>query len=128
MQLDFEPNTRPTAISAYSERGIQIAGHWYTDHLLLTPGRVVTGWQACPVSELTREHLTLLSAENPEVLILGTGNAIRFPPQRLFADLAANGVGLEVMDTRAACRTFNILLSEERAVAALLYLEIKASQ
>ena len=123
MQLDLDRNIGPTSINAYSELGVQIAGRWYTGHLLLTPGRLLTDWPAVPVTELEHRHLAILSSENPEVLILGTGRRIQFPPRRLFADLAAAGIGLEVMDTKAACRTFNILLSEDRAVVALLYIE-----
>jgi uncharacterized protein len=54
----------------------------------------------------------------PEVVVLGTGAAQRFPPPELARALAATGVGVEVMDTRAACRTYNILASEGRKVAA----------
>ena len=123
MQLSQETDTHRTRIQAYSETGVQIASHWYSTHLLLTGERIIENWRPGPVTELQQSALTQLLTENPEVLILGSGPRIQFPPQKLYAELAEKKIGLEVMDTSAACRTFNILLSEGRAVVAALYIE-----
>jgi uncharacterized protein len=123
MQLNLETDTHRTRIHAYSESGIQIAGQWYTNNLLLTSEQIIENWQPGPVKQLKQSDLAQLFTENPEVLILGSGRHIQFPPQQLYAELAAKKIGLEVMDTEAACRTFNILLSEDRAVVAALYIE-----
>ncbi len=125
MQLNLETDTSQTSIQAYSEAGIQIAGRWYSTSLQLMSNRIIENWQPNPADQLELSDLAQLCAENPEVLILGTGQRIQFPPQKLYAELAAKNIGLEVMGTEAACRTFNILLSEGRAVAAALYLEIQ---
>jgi uncharacterized protein len=63
-----------------------------------------------------------LLAHSPDVLLLGTGSRQKLPPPALYADLAARGIGLEVMDNRAACRTYNLLLGEFREVAVALML------
>ncbi len=123
MQLNLDTNIGANSISAYSEQGIQIAGRWYSENLIITPKKIITNWQAHIVTNLTLEDFKLLLPEQPEVLILGTGKKCLFPPKPLYVQLAAVGTGLEVMDTRAACRTFNILLSEDRAVATALCLE-----
>jgi uncharacterized protein len=123
MQLNQETDTHRTRIQAYSETGVKIAGRWHSTHLLLTGEQIIENWQPGPVTELQQSDLTQLLTENPEVLILGSGPRLQFPPQKLYAELAGNKIGLEVMDTAAACRTFNILLSEDRAVVAALYIE-----
>lgn len=79
---------------------------------------------AAPTLEtLAWDSLTWLHDAPPEVVLLGTGRAQRFPPLQLFRDLAARRIGLEAMSTPAACRTFNILLSEGRNVAAVMLLD-----
>ena len=68
------------------------------------------------------ETLAAIKTHNPEIVLLGTGRRLRFPPAALTRSLAAARVGLEVMDTPAACRTYNILTGERRRVlAALLF-------
>ncbi|MBN1379888.1 MAG: hypothetical protein JXA04_11720 [Gammaproteobacteria bacterium] len=121
MQLHLETTAGRTSISAYSEQGIHIAGRWYSNHLLLTPERILEDRQPVPIASLTSQHLKPLLEEKPEVLILGTGKEVIFPDPKLYAELAADNIGLEVMNTEAACRTFNILLSEKRRVVAVLY-------
>lgn len=71
---------------------------------------------------LVESDLALLLETGPELIVLGTGNKYILPPRDLVFALARRGVGLEVMDTPAAARTFNVLISESRRVAAVLYL------
>ena len=123
MKLDLDPNTNPNTINAYSESGIEIGGKLYINNLLLSDKNIFDNWQANPVNELTLEDFSLLFADKPEVLILGTGANMQFPSKSLYVELASQGIGLEVMDTEAACRTFNVLLSEGRAVAGAMYLD-----
>lgn len=108
------------AIVAYSSAGIQIANQVYRGHLLLTPEQIIDNWPAPAPSELTIDSFARILTYAPEVLILGTGETLEFPPASLNAALAAKRIGLEVMDTQAACRTYNILLTEDRRVAAAL--------
>jgi uncharacterized protein len=69
---------------------------------------------------LAKSHFEFALGFNPEILLLGTGNTIQFPAADLMSLPASRGVGLEVMDTAAACRTFNILVGENRQVVAIL--------
>ena len=80
-------------------------------------------WEIQQFDALTHEAFVRLATLPVEILLLGTGNALRFPHPRLTQPLRDVGIGLEVMDTSAACRTYNILLGEDRRVAAALLIE-----
>ena len=90
----------------------------YRDNLLVTRDRIVTSWAPGGFDRLTEADFTALVALAPEVALLGTGSSLRFPHPRLTRPLVEAGIGLEVMDTPAVCRTFNILAAEGRRVAA----------
>ena len=75
-----------------------------------------------PVESLTIDDLALLIENGPALIVLGTGNQQLLPNRDLMFAMARRGIGLEVMDTPAAARTFNVLVSEGRSVAAVLYL------
>jgi uncharacterized protein len=90
----------------------------YHDNLLVTPERIITGWAPGGFDALSDADFAALAALEPEVALLGTGNALRFPNPRLTRPLIDAHIGLEVMDTPALCRTFNILAAEGRKVAA----------
>src|SRR5262245_4853366 len=86
---------------------------------IVLPDRVVE-WSASRFDTLTAQDFQVLKELGAEIVLLGTGPKQRFPHPRLTAALAQAGIGLEVMDLRAACRTYNILVAEERKVAAAL--------
>jgi uncharacterized protein len=90
----------------------------YRDNILVTPERIATGWTAGGFDTLTEADFAALAELKPEVVLLGTGASLRFPHPRLTRALTDAGIGVEVMDTPAACRTFNILAAEGRRVAA----------
>jgi uncharacterized protein len=92
----------------------------YRGNLVLLPDAVIEGWAPQGFAALTEEDFAGLLAHDPETVLLGTGERQQFPHPRLLQSLAAARVGVEVMDTRAACRTFNILVAEDRRVAAAL--------
>ncbi len=85
---------------------------------LLSGARLDRDWAPGGFEGLDETHLTLLLKDEPELVLLGTGERQRFPAPALLAPLFAAGVGVEVMDSGAACRTYNILLGEGRRVAA----------
>jgi len=106
------------------ERGrIRIGQATYESTLGLTVDQVVTDVEAVPVGELRIGHLEVLLRSNPEVVIVGTGWQPAFADRELLFALARRGIGLEVMDTPAACRTFNILIGEGRRPAALMFID-----
>ena len=95
----------------------------YRDNVLVTPERVVTGWTAGGFDTLSEADFAALVELKPEVVLLGTGASLRFPHPRLTRALTDAGIGVEVMDTPAACRTFNILAAEGRRVVAAVILD-----
>lgn len=93
--------------------------HTITTSVILTPSALIEGWIR-PDDALTLAHLEQILALTPEIIVLGTGMRIRFPAAELLAHCQRQQVGLEVMDTGAACRTYNILASEGRRVCAAI--------
>jgi len=91
--------------------------------IIVTPDTVVADWEPDSFEQLQPAHLERLMHFRPEVVLLGSGNAMRFPGPELLRPLVNSGIGYEVMDTGAACRTYNILAAEGRIVAAGLIVE-----
>lgn len=101
---------------------IVVGNEQYSENIGLLTDTVITRWPELPVPQLDEEYLQPILRHSPELLLLGTGWRTVRPPRELVFALARRGVGLEVMDTPAACRTFNILVGEDRRPAAVLYL------
>ena len=108
-------------IRSVDENGIRIRDDVWTKTIAVTTDTVLDNWEAPAVDALRAEHFESLLAHNPELVILGCGRSQVFPPRELTFAFARRGVGLDVMDTRAAARTFNVLAGEGRRVAAVLY-------
>ncbi len=89
------------------------------NNFALTTDEVIGDWHPSVIQDLTEDDFESLIASNPELILLGTGPNPVFPPRELVFSMARKGIGLEAMDTAAACRTFNILVSEGRRVAAV---------
>lgn len=84
------------------------------------PDRLIEDWPVMSVSQLEIQHFEMLIPYKPEIIILGTGSLHKFPSQPVLSQLTKMGTGIEVMDTKACCRTYNILVEEGRRVAAAL--------
>ncbi len=111
---------RQVPIDAYGNGGFRFAGMSHRGSLICLPGGI-HGWSATDAELLTEDDLALLLVPPVvPVLLLGTGRRQIFPSPTLRAALAKAGIGLEVMDTGAACRTYNVLLAEQRTVSAAL--------
>ena len=80
-------------------------------------------WNCAHFEDLTEEHFTMLAATQPELVIFGSGARLRFPPPAFMRALMQRRIGIETMDTLAACRTYNILAGEGRQVIAALLVE-----
>jgi uncharacterized protein len=108
-------------ISAVGADWVRIGEAEYRQNLIVTPDDVETSWAPAGFAALTEGDYEALLRFRPELVLLGTGATQRFPHPRLLQALTRARVGVDVMDTRAACRTFNILIAEDRrAVAALV--------
>jgi uncharacterized protein len=88
---------------------------------LISPTELISDWRPQLLDELTLEDLEPLLALAPEIVILGAGVKQRFPPMEWMAALMSRGIGCDVMDTGAACRTYNVLVSEGRKVVAAIF-------
>lgn len=119
MSLDITPQTPAgrQIVQAYGEGGFRVSGQALDGSLLVFLDRTLS-WSG----ELTMDGLqgVIDAPDRPEILIIGCGPTFTLPPEDLRAALKAHGVVLEWMDTAAACRTYNVLALEERAVAAAL--------
>lgn len=120
MQINREPGNVPNAITAYTVGEIRMHDRLFRASLIATRDAVIAEWQHPPVEQLAISDFADLLELSPQIVILGTGSTQRMPPRELFAAFTTHRIGLEVMDTGAACRTYNLLLSEYREVAIAL--------
>ncbi len=113
---------KPTSVSVRRiEPGtVRIGDQTLTENVLIFRDQVRPGIAVDDVATLQERDLEDLLREEPEIVILGTGWRVQRPPRELVFAMARRGIGFESMDTPAACRTFNILLSEGRDVAVIL--------
>ena len=109
-------------IAALGADWIRIGETEYRQNLIVTPDAVAIGWAPAGFAALTEADFSALLEHRPELVLFGTGALQCFPHPRLLQALTHARVGVEAMDTRAACRTFNILVAEDRRVVAALVL------
>jgi uncharacterized protein len=106
--------------TAYGDRYVVVNGRRIDTSVIVLPDRIVEDWGATGFDALDTAHMARLAGLDSEIVLLGTGKLLRFPRPELMRPLVQAGRGLEVMDVQAACRTYNILASEARKVAAAL--------
>jgi len=109
-------------IHGYDDGEIRVGAQTYQRSVILTYQRVIDDWRPQSKDELEAGDFELIKSLEMEIMLLGTGPTLSFPSPALTAPLLEAGIGVEVMDTAAACRTFNVLLSEGRPVVAALLL------
>lgn len=117
-----EDNTAGNVIRACGADRITVNDEVITRSVVVTPERILRDWLPAAFAELEAGHLTQLDELQPEIVVIGTGPSLRFPAPEFTAGFLVRGIGVEIMDTAAACRTYNILLSEGRRVVAALLL------
>jgi uncharacterized protein len=122
MNLTLENSSRLNVVRAYSPAELHIGDRIVRERCIVTPSELITEWEPQTYEQLTVSHLETILALRPDLVVLGTGPTQRFPSAAIRGLFAQRGVGLEVMDLGAACRTFNVLVQEERRVAAALFL------
>jgi uncharacterized protein len=114
------------SIRAYSDGEITVNDKTINRSVIITPD-LIQPWEPQHIDELTAEHCRQLGDLHPEVVIIGTGKTLKFPPPQLTVGLQMQGIGVEIMAHDAACRTFNILLAEDRRVVAALLMGVPES-
>ena len=122
MKLHATGPSGANTITGYGEGFVTVNSERRTSSVVVLPDRIEP-WAAGSFDALSAEDFRFLKALGAEIVLLGTGARQRFPHPRLTVELAKAGIGLEVMDLQAACRTYNILVAEQRKVAAALILE-----
>ena len=122
VKFTLEANSGANLIRGYSDTEVRIGTTRVTRSCIVAAHSLITDWEPAHFAELAIAHLEVIFALDPEVVLLGTGPTQRFPAAELRTAFAARRIGLEAMDLGAACRTFNVLIQEERRAAAALFL------
>ena len=91
-----------------------------TASFIMTPKQLIRNWSPQSAEKINAEHLQIIAELKPEVVLIGTGDKLIFPEAKLTYQLMEQGIGVEVMDTAAACRTYNVLMHEMRKVVLAL--------
>ncbi len=123
MKLHADRAEGVNVIHAYTRQSVSVNGQTYARSILVPPTGDMIEWPATSVAELTEAHFQQIAEAAPEVVIFGSGPTLRFPSPRVLQPLMAARIGIETMDTAAACRTYNILVAEGRRVMAALLVE-----
>ena len=109
-------------IEARGPNKIKFKGVWYTESLIIFNNEVIHPWGHSAANELSIDDFSLAIENSCEVVLLGTGEQQIFPNNTLMTSLLKKGIGVEVMDTVSACRTYNILAAEYRDPMTMLIL------
>ncbi len=109
-------------VTAYGDDSVSINNKPFSSSLIITRNRLNENWAVESVAFLQTAHIEEILSFEPELVIIGTGEKLVFPPVETYSSIIKLGIGVDFMDTRAACRTYNILMSEGRDVVAGLIL------
>ena len=120
MKLHMNQRTNQNMFTAHGAGYVSVNGQRYEHSLVVMPDQLHIDWRVSDFESLNEAHFSYLSALQPEILLLGTGEQQKFPHPILLQTLIAAGISVESMSTSAACRTYNILTSEDRKVVAAI--------
>ncbi|WP_437558994.1 Mth938-like domain-containing protein [Acidithiobacillus sulfuriphilus] len=120
MKLHRQRDELHNIIHAYGPQGIVIGGVTHGSAVLVAPDWLESPWGPMRMEDLRPEHFARFHGTAPQILLLGTGSRQRFPDRALLCALRERNLHPEIMDTSAACRTYNILVGEDRDVVAAL--------
>ena len=120
MKLQVAQTEGQNTVTAYGDGYVSVNAVRYSNNLVVLPDRLITEWTTASFDALDVADFELLATLDTEIILLGTGNQLRFPRPELLQPLIKAQKGLEVMDIQAACRTYNVLIGEGRKVAAAL--------
>ena len=120
MKLHLDQPANSNAITGYGPGYVQVNQVRHAGSLIVMPDRLIEGWRPQSFEDLTAEDFAELATLKVEIVLIGTGEKLRFPHPKITQALTQKRIGTEAMSTAAACRTYNILMGEGRAVAAAL--------
>jgi uncharacterized protein len=123
MKLEPDRHSAANVIGGYNAGAVDIGPRTWTESLILPWHGDVQPWNAPSFDALGAAHFARLAELGPELVLFGSGRSLRFPRPEWLRPLIERRIGIETMDTKAACRTYNLLLGEGRSVVAALLLE-----
>ena len=123
MKLHLAQNAGLLTFSSHGPGYVSVNGTRYEGSVLVCGREVIADWAPNGFDGLEASQFEQLANTGAEIVLFGSGERQRFPSPELFKPLIAKGIGLEVMDTKAACRTYNILVAEGRKVACGILIE-----
>jgi uncharacterized protein len=123
MKLHSSSTEKYQTVTGYDQAGVEINAQRFDYSVLVMPEVTPRPWPVTRFEDLTAAHFEAIAADKPDVVILGTGERQRFVHPRLVASLSDQRIGVESMDSHAACRTYNILMGEGRKVTLALIIE-----
>ena len=121
MKFELDSVRSGNVIRAYHTDYVEIGEQRYSGPLIITPSAIYTDRLPASFTAITSQHLFALAELGAEVIIIGSGAKQRFLPPTLIAELNARRIGVETMDNGAACRIYNVLAAESRAVVAAIF-------
>lgn len=122
MRFTLEVDANCYLVTSYGVGWINVNEQPFHRSLIIMPDQLLADWPPQCCADLEVAHFETLALLKPEMVLLGTGNRQYFPQPRLLQPLVAKGIGVEAMDTAAACRTYNLVMLEGRRVAAALFM------
>ncbi len=123
MQLSLDNTDAKYVIRGYDDRIIRINSDDYSHSLIVSANQLIENWAPPNIDDLIADHLIEPLSLKPTILLIGSGSKLKFPDQSTLASAYQKNIGVEIMDTPAACRTFNLLCSENRNVVACLIID-----
>jgi uncharacterized protein len=122
MRLTDDRTAGAFVVRSYAPGEVRVGDAVLHRSCLISAEQLVEDWRPQTLDELSEADLAAVFALQPEIVVLGSGTRQKFPDAKLLAAILARGIGCEVMDTGAACRTYNVLVSESRRAVAALFL------
>jgi uncharacterized protein len=123
VKLQSDPHSGANTITGYGDGYIEINKIPYSHAVLLSSDGEILEWAVKSFEELSSSDFAQMASLKPELIIIGTGKRQRFPKPELLKTLIEAKLGFEIMDSQAACRTYNILVGEGRQVLLALIVE-----
>lgn len=118
--FNLDENHSTYQIRAFKPGVIQVNDKSFRHSIIIAPDQLIENWKPQSINELSAEALLPIISLKPDILLIGTGSDHVIVSIEIYGELLNHGIGVEVMDTRAACRTFNALSAENRRVMAAL--------
>ncbi len=122
MKFNEESSTNSHIIQSYNDSEIIIDGKVFSSSFIISKNTLIESWPVADISQLESDHLKAILDMRPEVILIGTGQKLVFPSPQSYVSVINQGMGIEFMDSGAACRTYNVLVSEGRNVVTAIIL------